>query len=948
VLRTTIVGNRADRDGGAIRSYFRGDVEIVDSTIRNNTAGRNGGGLQLRIFGSAATILNSTVSGNTSGDLGGGIWIYGISASTRIAHSTITQNSTTRVSDKGGGIVVAAGVLNLDHSIVASNHAAVDSDITLQGESQLISRHSIVGANAHSGLLQTMPGTPDVNGNLVGGTGGQVIDAILGLLADNGGPTWTHALLPGSPAINAGDLNAVAGVDGVPLYDQRGEPFGRVVNGRIDIGAFEYQSPSDLNLLVDTLADESDGDHGRGDLSLREAINLANMWPSDDTIRFDPALTTSGPATILLAMGELSIRDDVSIIGPGADSLTIDARGNDPTPEEDNGDGSRVFNIDDGDDGKMLSISVSGLSFTGGDVSGRGGAIRVRENLTLADSTISANSAGLDGGGVSVDGALPVHPYFVPDLQLSVSTSTITGNRVSGFGGGISFFSYSGDLSVTASTVSDNWAGLGGGGINDGDVLLPDGSGRSGFDGATMLSDSIISGNIAGYYGGGISGNSVSVVGSRISNNTCGHLGGGIFGADFISGVKVVSSTISGNTADYAGGGICLLQGPLTVSDSTVSGNSAARGGGIFFSQHTAVLTVINSTVSGNSAMNNGGGIYLSDDARGPAIISHSTVFDNLAEGFGGGVFIYNGILRLDHTIIAGNNGGGPDLTGLIGATIDARFSLIGSNAGNGLREARVGAPDAKGNLIGGRATPINPRLAPLAANGGPTLTHSLLPTSPAIDIGDPNAVAGMNGVPLYDQRGVPYTRVHNGRIDIGSFERQPDPLPGDFNYDGSVSAADYVVWRKFLGMSHGNADANNNGIIDQSDGDIWAANFGSTMPVAATADVAVASATSEYGRAALRITTRPPQYNSALVRPGSPSRVTAAHINGGDNHQRALRIDLIAPTVHDVSRRELILEIKRASLSAEDWSEMEALDTAFEGLCDDASALQPLSTERG
>ena len=85
----------------------------------------------------------------------------------------------------------------------------------------------------------------------------------------------------------------MAGVGGVPEFDQRGTPFGRVINGRIDIGAFEYQAASDLNLVVDTLVDESDGDYSLGDLSLREAILLANTYPSVDTIHFAPALASA-------------------------------------------------------------------------------------------------------------------------------------------------------------------------------------------------------------------------------------------------------------------------------------------------------------------------------------------------------------------------------------------------------------------------------------------------------------------------------------------------------------------------------------------------------------------------------------------------------------------------------------------------------------------------------
>ena len=142
----------------------------------------------------------------------------------------------------------------------------------------MAAQYSLIGNAQDTSLTEAPVGLPDANGNLIGGPIHGTIDPLLGPLADNGGPTFTHALLAGSPAINAGDLAAVAGVNGVPEFDQRGMPFGRVFNGRIDIGAFEYQEPSDLNLLVDTLVDENDGNYSRGDLSLREAIALANQY----------------------------------------------------------------------------------------------------------------------------------------------------------------------------------------------------------------------------------------------------------------------------------------------------------------------------------------------------------------------------------------------------------------------------------------------------------------------------------------------------------------------------------------------------------------------------------------------------------------------------------------------------------------------------------------------
>ena len=130
----------------------------------------------------------------------------------------------------------------------------------------MTTRYSLIGDNTGTLLAEAPLGSPDAFGNLIGkpiGKGGSgVIDAKLGALTNNGGPTWTHALLPGSPAIDAGAI-----VSGSPLgFDQRGAPFSRMVDGnadgvvRIDIGAYESQgvpsfAPGDYNQngVVDTL-----------------------------------------------------------------------------------------------------------------------------------------------------------------------------------------------------------------------------------------------------------------------------------------------------------------------------------------------------------------------------------------------------------------------------------------------------------------------------------------------------------------------------------------------------------------------------------------------------------------------------------------------------------------------------------------------------------------------
>jgi hypothetical protein len=129
----------------------------------------------------------------------------------------------------------------------------------------------------------------------------------------------------------------------------------------------------------------------------------------------------------------------------------------------------------------------------------------------------------------------------------------------------------------------------------------------------------------------------------------------------------------------------------------------------------------------------------------------------NSAQGFGGAV------VHLNDVILQGGAAGG-NILNQGGAVISDGYNLSNDSCG--------------GFLTGpGDQTNIEPMLGPLQDNGGPTLTHALLPGSPAINAGDPN----FTPPPSYDQRGPGFDRVVNGRIDIGSFEVQgstPTPTP--------------------------------------------------------------------------------------------------------------------------------------------------------------------------
>lgn len=473
-------------------------------------------------------------------------------------------------------------------------------------------------------------------------------------------------------------------------------------------------------VTVDTLVDSVD--LADGVTSLREAIFAANTVTGEDTIRFDPTLTAGGPATILLTQGELAITDSLTIDGPGAELLTIDASGNDPTPGEVLGDGSRVLNVDDGNSAIAIDVTIRGLTLTGGDAREEGGAIRSRENVSLLSSRVTGNAAvAADVGTLSRGGAID-HQVGV----LAVANTMITDNSAD-FGGGIYFGS--GVLSVDRSVVADNEAQSGAGLIID--------------SGDAQIANSVIRDNRAP---GGFS------------------LGGGIY--------------TSGN---------------VSITATTISGNSAAYGAGIFSrtafgseeSTHIAA-----STLSGNTASVRGGGVR---NALGRTVIEHSTISENVApDGQGGGVATRgydtaHTVVR--STIIAGNTGSDVDfVTGATNTFESAGYNLIG---GGGALSAFVGPFDQTGIA--------EPLLGPLADNGGFGLpdgtriqTHALLVGSLAINAGDLDAIAGVDGVPEFDERGKSFGRVFDGRIDIGAVESQP--LPGDFNFSGTVDNEDLIL----------------------------------------------------------------------------------------------------------------------------------------------------------
>ena len=304
--------------------------------------------------------------------------------------------------------------------------------------------------------------------------------------------------------------------------------------------------------------------------------------------------------------------------------------------------------------------------------------------------------------------------------------------------------------------------------------------------GATVtVTDSSISDNVSSGNGGGIgirggtAAATVAVTDSTLNQNT-GRAGGGaaIQGG---ASIQLTRSTLAGNVSTTDGGGILVQGGVATVRDTTVFGNQASgRGGGVALVFAPSAFMAINSTLSNNRVSGVGGGISARGTGPGAITLRSATLAANLASR-GAGIMVENAVASAlltpanvvaINTIVAGN-GAGPsvfDVDSLQPDSWDVSFSVIG-NVAPGV--TLTGA----GNITGAAVPPpfgAGGWLGPLQDNGGPTFTHELLTSvaDPAVNAGD-SAFSGLS----FDQRGKPFTRVREGRIDIGAFESGPLPV---------------------------------------------------------------------------------------------------------------------------------------------------------------------------
>jgi hypothetical protein len=713
VTNSTIDNNSAGAGGGGGIGN-NGTLTVTGSTIANNSAAAGGGILNDSLEGSM-TVTNSTIAGNSAtatsfnpGD-GGGIWDF--NGPLTVTNSTIADNNVPS-GGLGGGLDDGSTTAILDNTIVAINTSGGATPNDIAGTVSSTSAYNLVGIGGSGGLVN------GINGNQVG-----VADPGLSRLADNGGSTETIALLTGSPAIDKGSNALVVDpTTGQPLTtDQRGPGFPRIVNGTVDIGAYEFQTTSSLAVTTQPPASVAAGSSfglsvtakdssGNVDTSFTGTVTVAlGSNPVDGILGGTLSATAqSGVAsfldltldkvgtgyTLLVSATGLdgATTNDITVTPAAVTQLVVTSQPP-PAVAPDSAFGLVVAacdpfgNVDTSFSG---SVAVALLNNPGGatlggtlSVTAQGG-VATFSDLTLNELgfgyTLSVSYSGLTTATTNA---------------FNVTTTTWTVNSLGDTGTGSGT---SGDLRYVITqadqTPGDNTINFAVTGTITLNSALPDLSNTSGLidiEGPGASSLTVSRGAAAGTPDFGILTVDAFVqarlAGLTITGGSASS-GGGIDNAGTLT---VTNSTIDNNSVPIEGsGGGIYNGGTLTVTNSTIDNNSASFdgfGGGI---ENDATLIVTNSTIDNNLAGWGGGGI----GNRGTLTVTNSTVGDNSATGEfigrpGGGIYNYGGTLTVTDSTIAYNSaagdGGGIGNNGTLTVTNSTiAYNVAGGGGGGG------------------------------------------------------------------------------------------------------------------------------------------------------------------------------------------------------------------------------------------------------------------------
>ena len=817
--------------GGGIRiSNFNETVEITNSTFENNSA-RLGAAIDAR--GGTVIIEESAVVGNTASQDGGAL--NATTGIVDIINSTFSGNEADR---RGGAIFSTSSTISILHSTIANNVADANNDgdgdgggVHLTSSASGIVSHSIIADNQlGSGSGQDLVGTFTASfslleniasANIVGNDNIFDLDPRLGPLVKNGGATVNHALRPGSPAINAGD----PGISIPPATDQRAKT--RIMDGVIDIGAVE--SGNTTTYVVDIAHDESDQNYSPGDLSLREAFELGNSNSGFTIVSFDSDLHGE---VITVEDSRIVIATDSLVVSPGPDLITISGQNS-----------TQIFRVTDNDANNFMDVTFEGVTIrdglpTSSNISG--GAIASNEHLTIRDSVLSGNTATSAGGAIrQFAGDLTIANSILEDnsterytggavsfsgRNLSITDSVVRDNEVAtlaGFdssGGGV-FFQSDGELTISSSTVSGNESQGDGGGLFARYASSAEITNSTFADNRTTDS----AGDGAGIF---LRDSNSVISGTTINDNVADDDGGGLY--LFSGTTEVVNSTISGNRANDDAGGIRTVSGATaTILYSTIAfnvadsdANSDGLGGGI---QTTGTVTLEHSIVANNSQATGG-------DANG----SFDTAFNLISSVADASINnpANNDRIGVDPVLGMLQNNGGPTATHALlagSAAIDSGSSQLTSGV-DGVPESDQrgdGFPRINGTRIDIGAFETQQQNFPDCdfTQNGTCDSADIDFLINDITIGDNASIFDLTGDGLVNLADRDEWLVQAGALNLPSGNPY---LLGDANLDGSVDVADFNRWNsnKFTNSNRwSSGDFNADGVVDVGDFNIWNSN---------------------------------------------------------------------------------------------------------------------------
>ena len=591
VINSTFSNNSTTASGGAIHNNYGLALKISKSTFVDNSA-QNGGAISLyqSPFSSSvwADIVNNTFVGNqanTANGLGGAIHS---AINTDFANENAFFLANNTFSGNGaysGGNLYNWGSLSFHNNIFANS--------TSGGDCYSIGSISPIVVYGLNNLIED--GVPCSQGTFIGG------DPLLGPLADNGGPTMTMALLPGSPAIDAGTTCV--------FEDQRG--VFRPQGNYCDIGAYEAD-PSIYYVNWNATGANNGSSWTDAFVDLQSALANASsgdeIWVAAGTYK-----PTSGADRTV----SFTLKNGVAIYGGFGGSETL-------REQRDYRTNATVLS---GDIGAPLDNSDNSY------------------HVVVGSHT--DNYARLDGF-VVIDGNANISPHdkggglYMEKGNPTITNTIFTENSAT-FGGGIySLGEYSSPSNPSRPildnvNVHHNAAIAGGGGMRNENYSNP------------IIRNSIFWNNTVSRTGGGMEnyGSSSPTLTDVTFHGNSAAAGGGIFNS-VASHSSLMNVTFSANTAEW-GAGMGNYQSSPLLTNVTFYGNSASTFGGGMSNESNSNPTLTNVTFSGNSAITYGGGIYNDSYGSNPTI-HNSILYGNSAEQ----IYDGSGQSFVTHSIVQG------------------------------------------------------------------------------------------------------------------------------------------------------------------------------------------------------------------------------------------------------------------------------------------------------